>query len=114
MKTSAARKGENRDADLAAGGFDTPLPIGARVAVPGPAHVALFAEDQARYVVTVRADQAAAIEADAAKAGVPVVRLGETGGEALIVDGALSISVEKLVGRHEDWFPRFMGAPGAA
>ncbi|MQT13988.1 phosphoribosylformylglycinamidine synthase subunit PurL [Segnochrobactrum spirostomi] len=88
--------------------------IGARVAVPGPAHVALFAEDQARYVVTVGADQAAAIEADAAKAGVPVVRLGETGGEALIVDGALSISVEKLVGRHEDWFPRFMGAPGAA
>ncbi len=27
MKTSAARKGENRDADLAAGGFDTPLHI---------------------------------------------------------------------------------------
>jgi phosphoribosylformylglycinamidine synthase len=82
--------------------------IGARVTVPGPAHVALFAEDQARYVVTVAAGDARAFEAAATQAGVPVDRLGETGGTELILQGGIAISVANLRAQHEDWFPRFM------
>jgi phosphoribosylformylglycinamidine synthase II len=82
--------------------------IGATVAVPAPAHVTLFAEDQARYVVTVAAGDARAFEAAAARAGVPVDRLGETAGTELIVQGEIAISVANLRARHEDWLPRFM------
>ena len=81
---------------------------GATVSVPGPAHVALFAEDQARYVLTVREADLAGIEAAAAKAGVPVTVLGRTGGDTLTISGAASLSVAKLTARHEDWFPRYM------
>ncbi len=82
--------------------------IGATVTVPAPAHVALFAEDQARYVVTVAAGEARAFEAAAAAVGVVAERLGETGGTELIVQGEAAISVANLRARHEDWFPRFM------
>ncbi len=82
--------------------------IGARVAVPVPAHVALFAEDQARYVVTVAAGDARAFEAAAVQALVPVERLGETGGTELMLQGEIAISVANLRARHEDWLPRFM------
>ncbi len=82
--------------------------IGARVTVPAPAHVALFAEDQARYVVTVAAGDARAFEAAAAQALVPVERLGETGGTELMLQGEIAISVANLRARHEDWLPRFM------
>ncbi|SHO59638.1 phosphoribosylformylglycinamidine synthase subunit II [Pseudoxanthobacter soli DSM 19599] len=81
---------------------------GATVSVPGPAHVALFAEDQARYVLAVREADLAGIEASAAKAGVPVAVLGRTGGDTLTISGAASLSVAKLTARHEDWFPRYM------
>jgi phosphoribosylformylglycinamidine synthase len=86
--------------------------IGVTVAVPAPAHVALFAEDQARYVVTVAAGDAGPFAATAAAAGVTVERLGTTGGTELIVQGEIAISVANLKARHEDWMPRFMQGKG--
>lgn len=71
-------------------------------------HVALFAEDQARYVVTVPAGTTGAVLADAAAAGVPASRIGTVGGSALKLGAQGSISVEDIRSAHEAWFPRFM------
>src|SRR5690606_36989014 len=60
--------------------------IGARLDVPLsglPAHAFWFGEDQARYVVTVKAADLPRIETAAAKAGIPLARLGTTGGAEL-------------------------------
>lgn len=55
---------------------------GAAVTTPAdkpPLHAYLFGEDQARYVVTARPEEATKIEAEAKAAGVPVTRLGTVG-----------------------------------
>ncbi|WP_334176711.1 phosphoribosylformylglycinamidine synthase subunit PurL [Pseudoxanthobacter sp.] len=83
--------------------------IGAKIAaLPAPAHIALFAEDQARYVVTIDPEDLEGVMIAAETAGVPVDVLGTTGGDALAVDGAFSVAVAKLKTAHEDWFPRYM------
>jgi len=83
---------------------------GATIALPRPElpHAQLFGEDQARYVVTARADSLPALEAAAATAGVRVTRLGQVGSEALAFEGLATISVAKLREGHENWFPAFM------
>jgi len=83
--------------------------IGAEVALDAPSAAALFGEDQARYVVTCRTAEAAALFAAAAAAGVPASAIGATGGDRLTVSGALSITVDALAAAHEAWFPAFMG-----
>jgi phosphoribosylformylglycinamidine synthase len=84
--------------------------IGATVdAPPGDYPVASwFGEDQGRYLLTVRPADLAEIEARAAKAGVPLVGLGTTGGTELKLGAAAAISVAKLREAHEAWFPAFM------
>jgi phosphoribosylformylglycinamidine synthase subunit PurL len=85
-------------------------------ALPGdiPAHAFLFGEDQGRYVVTAAEQAFAAIAADAKAAGVPLRRLGATGGAALTLPGEAPISLGDLKARHESWLPDFMAArPGA-
>ena len=72
-------------------------------------HEQLFGEDQARYVVTVPASGAAALVAEAAKAGIPAEQLGIVTAEATLkIDGGPSISVAELRSAHEGWFPAFM------
>ena len=58
--------------------------------------VELFSESAARCLVTVRPDDAGALEAMAGALGVPVRRLGTTGGDALTVEGAFSIPLDEL------------------
>lgn len=83
--------------------------IGAEIgALPAPAHIALFAEDQARYVVTIDPEDLEGIAIAAETAGVALVVLGTTGGDALQVENAFSVPVAKLKAAHEDWFPRYM------
>ena len=106
--------------DLADGGLAVALAemamasgIGARIrTLPNkvPAHAALFGEDQARYLVCVPEGEAEGLLARAREAGIPALRIGSTGGDALTVEGHLSISVEALRTAHESWFPRFMDA----
>jgi len=72
----------------------------------GPAHAVLFGEDQARYLVTT--GDAAKLLADAKAAGVPAVKLGTTGGDALTLPGGETISVTDLTTAHEGWFPAYM------
>jgi phosphoribosylformylglycinamidine synthase len=80
--------------------------------LPGgaPAHAILFGEDQGRYIVTTRNE--AALISSAEATGVPLTRLGTTGGEALVFPGMAAISVAELKRVHEEWLPNYMaGAP---
>jgi phosphoribosylformylglycinamidine (FGAM) synthase-like enzyme len=84
--------------------------IGASVTLGDQApHIALFAEDQARYLVTTAPENEAAILAEASAAGIPVVRVGLVGGDKLNLGAAGSISIAALRTAHEAWFPAFMG-----
>jgi phosphoribosylformylglycinamidine synthase II len=74
----------------------------------GQPHALLFGEDQARYVITVPVDLAEFVCINAEDAGVPFRRLGQVGGDALVVDQLLTLSVQQLRDAHEAWFPAFM------
>lgn len=83
--------------------------LGADIELPAEnAHIAFYAEDQARYLVTCAADEAEALLGEAEKAGVPASKLGFVTGKDLKVVGHGSISVAKLRSAHEDWFPNYM------
>ncbi|MAB00366.1 MAG: phosphoribosylformylglycinamidine synthase II [Stappia sp.] len=81
---------------------------GARVKVSGPAHAALFGEDQGRYVLTIDAERAGRVVEDAIDAGLEIVEIGHVGGSDLTVEDILTISVAKLAESHETWFPDYM------
>lgn len=70
--------------------------VGARVSLSGDPFVALFGESVARVVVTVAADDADRVTALAGQHGVPVARLGETGGASLAVEGQFDLPLEEL------------------
>ncbi|HUG62731.1 MAG TPA: phosphoribosylformylglycinamidine synthase subunit PurL, partial [Methylomirabilota bacterium] len=107
--------------DLSDGGLGVALAemamaggVGADVALDGVTpHVALFAEDQARYLVTVPAGTAEAALSAAESAGVKALRLGQVGGERLNLGAVAAISVAELCAAHEGWFPRYMGGTAA-
>jgi phosphoribosylformylglycinamidine synthase II len=73
-------------------------------------HIALFAEDQARYVITCRPGEADKIISQGRGKHIEVLRLGVVRGNALIVDTSTSISLDELKDVHEAWFPAFMRA----
>jgi phosphoribosylformylglycinamidine synthase subunit PurL len=73
-------------------------------------HLALFAEDQARYVITCRSGDADGIIAEGPAKSIAVSMLGVVTGGSLIVDASTSISLEDLRKVHEAWFPAFMQA----
>jgi len=73
-----------------------------------PAHAHWFGEDQARYVITVAADQVDAVLQQARAASVPVLRLGVTGGDVLMLPGERPLLVADLGKRFEDWLPAYM------
>lgn len=75
-----------------------------------PLHVWAFAEDQARYAVTLPESSATAFLERAAKAGVPATRIGTTGGAELTLEGAKPISLKLLRDVHEGWLPAYMAA----
>lgn len=103
--------------DLSDGGLATALAeasmrngVGATVALDGDAFVGLFSESTARALVTVAPDQLDAFTALATSYGVPVARLGTTGGADLSVEGQFSVPVAEL---REVWtatIPAVMGA----
>ena len=66
-----------------------------RAACRADPFVALFSESAARAVVAVPADRVAASR-PAHDVGVPVTRLGTTGGETLAVQGVLTVGLDEL------------------
>jgi phosphoribosylformylglycinamidine synthase len=71
-------------------------------------HAFWFGEDQARYVITVRAADAEPTIARAKAAGVPVRRIGSTAGNALTLPGEAPILLKELRDRFEGWLPAYM------
>jgi phosphoribosylformylglycinamidine synthase len=67
-----------------------------------------FGEDQARYVVTVKASDADDLAARAKAAGVPVRRIGLTHGDALTLPGERTILLKALALKFEGWLPAYM------
>ncbi|MFK8251309.1 phosphoribosylformylglycinamidine synthase subunit PurL [Ancylobacter terrae] len=68
-----------------------------------------FGEDQARYVLTANG-KASAILKRAEAAGIPIAKIGTTGGDQIKVPGERPVGVEVLRERHEAWLPIYMGA----
>lgn len=82
---------------------------GAEITLPaGPSHAMAFGEDQARYIMSVAAEEADALIERAGKAGVPAQRLGQIGGDRLTFQGARAISLHDLRRAHESWLPNYM------
>ncbi len=71
-----------------------------------PAHAFWFGEDQARYVVT--AKNADLVAQRAKSAGVPLTRLGATGGRALALGDERPLPIAELRKRFEHWLPAYM------
>ncbi|MCE2574681.1 phosphoribosylformylglycinamidine synthase subunit PurL [Komagataeibacter sp. FNDCR2] len=65
-----------------------------------------FGEDQSRYIVAVR--DGTALAGMAERAGVPCRRLGRSGGQGLTLPNGSTISKERLVAVHSEFFPRLM------
>jgi len=87
--------------------------IGAQVAMPARIPLAwLFGEDQGRYLVSAATDEATRIVAEARSAGIPVERIGVTGGKALIFAGEPPIEIAALRRAHESFFPSLMDGRG--
>jgi phosphoribosylformylglycinamidine synthase subunit PurL len=87
--------------------------IGAVLEAPAKylaAYAFWFGEDQARYVVTAKDPERVMQRAKAA--GVPIARLGATGGIVLAVDGERPLPVAELKRHFEGWLPAYMA--GAA
>ncbi|HEX4157434.1 MAG TPA: phosphoribosylformylglycinamidine synthase subunit PurL [Rhizomicrobium sp.] len=85
--------------------------IGLRLTNRSDDHVQFyFGEDQGRYLLCAPTPAVDRILADAKVVGVPVVLLGETGGDKIVVARNGEISVTALKRAHESWFPAFMGA----
>ncbi len=86
--------------------------VGATVAlgrVAADPFVALFAESVARAVVAVPADRVSEAESLARTYGVPVARLGTTGGGALVVEELFSVPLDELRAAHEATLPALFG-----
>lgn len=87
--------------------------IGATLAAPPPdmnPFAFWFGEDQARYIVTVEGSAKALVARRAELAGIPLAKLGTTGGDRLNIAGERPIVVDALRERHEAWLPIYMGA----
>jgi phosphoribosylformylglycinamidine synthase subunit PurL len=65
-----------------------------------------FGEDQSRYVVTTA--KADTLISAAQGAGIPIQKIGVTGGSDVHVNGS-SVSVAEITKLNEDWLPQYMG-----
>jgi phosphoribosylformylglycinamidine synthase subunit PurL len=92
-------------AECCFGGFAGEEPgLGGRFELPGglPSHLALFSESPSRMIVTTRHE--ARLRDLAAHHGVPLARLGEVGGDRLVLAAEGKTVVDLSVGEmHEAW-----------
>jgi phosphoribosylformylglycinamidine synthase len=70
-----------------------------------PPHIGLFAESASRAVLSVDPSRARELEDVAAQLGVPLSRLGETGGPRIVFDGLFEMTVEEARAIHENAIP---------
>jgi len=84
--------------------------LGAKIQIPreADAHITLFGEDQARYIITCKPEKTSELLRHAETAGVPAVKIGTVTPSALIIEGHATISLNMLRTAHEDWLPDYM------
>jgi len=70
--------------------------------------VALMTETPGQVVVAIDPANTSALEALAAKYSLPLTKLGSTGGDALVINGA-SIPLTELSAAHTETFPKLFG-----
>jgi len=70
--------------------------------------VELMTETPGQVVVAIDPSQAAALTALATKYSIPLTKIGSTGGDALVINGA-SISLAELSQAHTETFPKLFG-----
>jgi len=83
--------------------------VGARLQIAGDPFVALFSESSARAVVTCADAGVDRLMSLAADAGLPLARLGRTGGTSLELDGQFAVALSELRGAHEATLPALFG-----
>jgi phosphoribosylformylglycinamidine synthase subunit PurL len=83
--------------------------VGVTVGLEGDPFTALFSESSARAVVTCPDAALERLLTLAADAGLPVARLGRTGGEVLSVDGLFETPLTELRDAHEATLPALFG-----
>jgi phosphoribosylformylglycinamidine synthase subunit PurL len=85
---------------------------GFALSLPGdlPPHIMLFSESASRAIVAVHPGKAAALEDLAQGQGVPLVRLGDTGGPRMVFDRLFEASVAEARAAFEDAIPRLLEA----
>lgn len=103
--------------DISDGGFALALAemamasgIGAKTTLPDGVNPIsyLFGEDQGRYLLTVASTEADRILGEAKAAGIFAEKIGETGGDVLVLGESASVLVKDLTAAHESWFPSYM------
>jgi len=67
-----------------------------------------FGEDQGRYLFALPATEADRVLREAARAGIPAILLGQTGGDRIAIAGVGEVSIDALKRAHEAWFPGYM------
>ena len=77
-----------------------------------PPHVELFSESASRAVVGVAAEHEEQLRELGAAHGVPLARLGETGGPRAVFAGMFEIAVAELTDAYETAIPRLLGEAG--
>jgi phosphoribosylformylglycinamidine synthase len=78
-----------------------------RVTSETHAHVLLFAEDQARYLIATSDPDR--IFAAATEAGVHASVIGQAGGDSLSAPGLFDVPLTRIREAHEGWMPAYMG-----
>ncbi len=97
------------DGGLAATVIEMALASGLGAKLDPMNHEALFGEDQARYVLTCKDEEAAKIITHAHVKGIDVNRIGTVTGDATLnIPGQTIISRAELKSAHEGWFPAYM------
>jgi phosphoribosylformylglycinamidine synthase len=74
-----------------------------------PPHVTLFSESASRVVVSVALEHEEQLADLAAAHGVPITRLGETGGPRGVFEGMFEVPVAELIVAYESAIPRLLG-----
>jgi phosphoribosylformylglycinamidine synthase subunit PurL len=97
------------DGGLALAAFEMAEAAGLGMTIDAGEMGALFGEDQARYLVACSFDQAEALMAAAARAGVPVHSVGRFGGDTVRLGGSEALLVE-LSALYRSAFARAIGA----
>nr|WP_321456466.1 phosphoribosylformylglycinamidine synthase subunit PurL [uncultured Cohaesibacter sp.] len=83
--------------------------LGCSIELPAEnTHIAFYAEDQARFIVTCCKDAANALLEQAKKAGIEAEVIGVVEGKAVHIAGVGSVEVSDLTKAHEGWFPAYM------